>query len=192
MKARLSFFSLATILFCSGSLRAQAITIQMDPAQTQIAWTLPDVLHTVQGTFQLASGSITFDPKTGAATGLFTVDENSAASSEHMRDRHMKKSILETALYPTVTFKPTHVSGPYNPQGASTLTVDGIFHLHGADHAQQWMFQVNAHDNHIAATTKFEIPYVAWGLRNPSTLFLRVGTSIHMVIDTVGTVQTTP
>ncbi len=192
MKAYIHVLLLAAILFCSGSLRAQTITIQMDPAQTQIAWTLPDTLHKVEGTFQLASGSMTFDPKTGAATGLFTVDENSAASSEHMRDRHMKKSILETALYPTVTFKPTHVSGPYNPEGASTLTVDGMFHLHGADHAQQWIFQVNAHDNHITATTQFEIPYVAWGLRNPSTLFFRVGTSVHMMINTVGTAQTTP
>ena len=192
MKIRISFLFLAAIIFCSYSLHAQTITILMDPAQTQIAWTLPDVLHKVQGTFQLASGSITFNPKTGAATGLFAVDENSAASSEHMRDRHMKKSVLETALYPTVTFKPTHVSGLYNPQGASTLTVDGIFHLHGADHAQQWIFQVNVHDKNIAATTQFEIPYVAWGLHNPSTLFFRVGTSVHMMIDAVGTVQTTP
>jgi polyisoprenoid-binding protein YceI len=198
MKLR-SFLLLFPALFLSvGALHAQSaapastVNIQMDPAQSKILWTLPDVLHTVHGSFQLASGAITFSPQSGAASGLFTVNEETGASGDGARDRRMKKSILEIAKYPAATYRPTHVSGAYHASGASTLVVDGVFHLHGADHPLQLTFQVNASGNHLSATTKFDIPYVAWGMRDPSTLFLRVGKSVQMEIDAQGTVETAP
>ncbi|MGC9292560.1 MAG: YceI family protein [Acidobacteriaceae bacterium] len=198
MKSRLKFPLFFLLLISAGTLRAQsvapasAVTIQMDPAQSKILWTLPDVLHTVHGSFQLASGAITFQPQSGAASGLFTVNEETGASGDGARDRRMKRSILEIAKYPTATFRPTHVTGAYHAPGASTLVVDGVFHLHGADHPLQLTFQVESSGSHVVATTKFDIPYVAWGMRDPSTLFLRVGKSVQMEIDAQGTVQTAP
>ena len=191
MKFCLHILLLSTLFFSAGILLGQTVTIHLDPAQTQIAWTLPDVLHTVHGTFQLSSGSITFNPKSGDASGLFIVNVNTGASGDNVRDNRMKKSILEAATHPNATFKPTHVSGAYNAAGASTLFVDGIFHLHGADHPLKLTFQVNTAGNTVAATTKFDLPYVAWGMHDPSTLFLRVDKSVQMEIDAKGTVQTT-
>jgi hypothetical protein len=34
----------------------------------------------------------------------------------------------------------------------------------------------------ITADITFDVPYVAWGMRNPSTLILRVGKSVQMAI----------
>lgn len=182
----------AALVFAPGATRAQTVTIHMNPAQTHILWTLPDVLHTVHGTFHLSSGTITFNAKNGEASGFFSVDEDTGASGDNIRDNRMKKSILETATHPTATFKPTHVSGVYNLQGSSTLLVDGIFNLHGADHPLKLAFQVTAKGSAITATTKFDIPYVSWGMHDPSTLFLRVDKSVQMEIDAAGTVQTAP
>ncbi len=167
----------------------QNVTVQLDPVQTKILWTLPAVLHTVHGTFQLNSGAMTFNTQTGAASGLFTVNENSGQSGDNTRDGRMKKSILKTAEYPTATFQPTHVAGSFHASGGSNLTVNGIFQLYGADHPLQLDFQVNTTDKVVMATAKFNIPYVAWGMHDPSTLFLRVDKSVRMEIDAKGIVQ---
>jgi len=40
------------------SAAAQGAAFQLDPSQTSVKFTLGDVLHTVQGTFQLKHGSV--------------------------------------------------------------------------------------------------------------------------------------
>lgn len=185
--------SLVALLCASVSMAcaasAQNATLQLDPAQTKILWTLPTVLHIVHGTFQLNSGTMTFNKQTGAASGLFNVNEDTGRSGDNVRDGRMKKSILKTAEYPTATFQPKHVSGTFHPSGSSTLVVEGIFHLYGADHPLQLDVQVNTIGSALTATTKFDISYVAWGMHDPSTLFLRVDKSVQMEIDAKGSIQ---
>ena len=96
---------LALILFaCSAaqgaSIAKDQIVLELNPAQTEINFTLPDVLHTVHGTFQLRGGTVRFDPATGAASGAVTVDVASGASGSPARDRKMHKEILESGRYP--------------------------------------------------------------------------------------------
>jgi hypothetical protein len=43
--------------------------------------------------------------------------------------------------------------------------------------------------NRLMATADFDVPYVKWGLRNPSTLFLRVNDTVPIQIDAVGEVK---
>jgi polyisoprenoid-binding protein YceI len=192
MKFRLSMVLISALMFGPQYLHSQTIVLRLDPAHTQIVWTLSTVLHTVHGTFHLSSGSIEFQQKSGEASGLFTVDENTGESGDNTRDNRMKKSVLETAKDSVAAFRPTHVSGTYNPDGSSMLLIYGIFHLHGVDHPMKLPFQVTSHSNTVFATTKFDIPYIAWGLHDPSTLFLRVEKNVQMKIDATGTVQATP
>ena len=55
----------------------QPVEVHLDPAQTAIGWTLNASLHTVHGTFKLKSGTITYDPATGNASGEVVVDATS-------------------------------------------------------------------------------------------------------------------
>ena len=73
---------------------AQPVQVTLDRAKTHIDWTLGDVLHTVQGTFQLKSGAILFDPKTGEASGQIVVNAASGNSGNGTRDGKMKKEVL--------------------------------------------------------------------------------------------------
>jgi hypothetical protein len=38
----------------------------------------------------------------------------------------------------------------------------------------------------LSADTQFSIPYVNWGLKNPSTLFLRVSDTVEIAIHAAG------
>ncbi|MFN8008323.1 MAG: YceI family protein [Terriglobia bacterium] len=74
----------------------------------------------MQGTFRMKSGFIKFDPRTGAAKGL-VVDATSGDSGNDGRDQRMHKDILESQLYPEITFAPIHVQGKMEAKPSSPL-----------------------------------------------------------------------
>jgi polyisoprenoid-binding protein YceI len=185
---RLGMVALAVL----GSIAAagQQVQITLDPAQTKVEWTLGDVLHTVRGTFKLKSGSIVFDFKTGNASGQIVVDAGSGESGNRTRDGKMQKEILESARYPEIVFLPKHVSGNLPAQGGSTLQVRGVFRIHGGDHDLTLWLPVQADGSRATASTTFDVPYEAWGMKNPSTFLLKVENKVGISISTAGTVET--
>jgi polyisoprenoid-binding protein YceI len=174
--------ALAAIVF-TAPLPAQETALQFDPAQSHVEWTLGDVLHTVHGTFKLKRGAIRFDPATGAASGELVVDATTGESGNGARDRRMHKNILESDKYPDIVFRPRHVEGKVAPQGSSQVQVRGIFEIHGAAHEITIPAQLRMSGERMAATLQFPVPYVKWGLKNPSTLFLRVDEKVDIKIE---------
>lgn len=171
-------------------MAAQQVQVTLDPAQTTIQWTLGDVLHTVHGTFKLKSGQILFDPASGNASGEFVVDATSGQSGNASRDGKMQKEILESKRYPEITFLPKRILGKVADHGSSTVQVQGVFHIHGADHDVTLSVPVQANGSQIRATTNFSIPYQDWGMKNPSTLFLKVDNKVEISIAAVGKLAT--
>jgi polyisoprenoid-binding protein YceI len=167
-------------------LPAQQTQIILDPAQTHIEWTLGAALHTVHGTFKLRSGTISFDPNTGNASGEIVVDATSGESGNESRDKKMHKEVLETQRYPEITFLPKKLQGKLATQGVSTVQVQGVFRIHGSDHELTWPVTVEKSGKIVKARFSFEVPYQDWGIKNPSTLFLRVDNHVALVIDSVG------
>jgi polyisoprenoid-binding protein YceI len=181
----------ALVLLFSIAATAQQTQVTLDPTQTKVNWTLGDVLHTVHGTFKLVSGNIVFDSRTGNASGEILVDAKSGESGNHTRDSKMQKEVLESARYPEITFLPRHVSGNLATQGSSTLQVQGVLRIHGGDHDLTLSLPVQAQGSRATASAKFDVPYQAWGMKNPSTLFLKVDDKVEIDISTVGTIVTT-
>lgn len=171
-------------------LHAADTVLVFDPPQTQIRWTLDAFVHTVHGTFQLRSGTVRFDPATGNASGELIADARSGASGNGSRDGKMHRSVLESAKFPDVIFKPKHVEGQVPAQGTAMLQVHGSFLLHGSEHEATLPIQVTVEPGRIGAESKFSIPYVAWGLKNPSTFVLRVGEKVDLEIHAAARIVT--
>ena len=165
---------------------AQNRTFVTDLNQSRVDFTLGDVLHTVHGTFHLKSGELRFNPSTGAAEGQLVVDADSGDSGSQSRDRKMKKDILETQKYPEIVFTPQQVKGTIASQGKSQVELDGTMNLHGQPHPMQIAVPVIVSGDTVSADISFEVPYVKWGLKNPSTLFLRVDDKVQINIHMVG------
>jgi polyisoprenoid-binding protein YceI len=172
-------------ILLAGSFHAQAQLLEFDPAQTKVEFTLSDVLHTVQGTFQLKRGGIRIEAATGAVSGEIVVDATSGASGNGARDRRMHASILESGRYPEIVFRPDKVEGAVPRQGAASVRLHGIFRIHGADHEITIPAEVEAGKGEYTATLHFVVPYVQWGMKNPSTLMLRVSDKVNITVRTV-------
>jgi polyisoprenoid-binding protein YceI len=164
---------------------AQDIALQTDPAQTKVEFTLSAMLHTVHGGFALKSGDIRFNPATGQASGELVVDATSGSSGNSGRDRRMHSSVLESGRYSEIAFRPDRVEGAVAPQGASQVRIHGVFRIHGAEHELTLPVEVEAADGRYSATVTFAVPYVKWGMKNPSTLFLRVSDTVSITVHTV-------
>ena len=166
-------------------LFAIVLSLDLDPAMTDIQFTLHDVLHTVHGTFKLKKGSISFDPDSGRTSGEIVVDVTSGASGNDGRDSRMHKEILESQRYPEAIFTPDRVDGKLAPQGQSQMDVHGVFKIHGADHELTLHVQVGHTGGQYTASTHFVIPYVQWGMKNPSNFLLKVDKTVDMDIKTI-------
>ncbi len=207
MERRIQWMGLAFtgLLLVSGATAATAQKehLHLDSNATEVHFTLKDTLHTVHGAFHLKSGDVFFDAKTGEAHGLIEVDTASGASGNDTRDGKMKKEYLDVLAFPVASFEPQHVSSFDPAAGWQKLTVNGTMTLHGAAHAFSMEFTISRGENRqgetgrgnegrITANSHFLIPYVAWGIKDPSIALIRVEKEVQMDITARGTLTTEP
>ena len=183
-----------TILLAIGSMasrsHSQEIRFDFLPANTTIRFTLGDILHTFHGSFQLKKGDLEYNPGTGAVGGSLVVDATSGQSGNRTRDRKMHREVLESARYPEISFHPDRVTPPLAALASSTVQVHGIFTIRGIDHELTIPVAVQILPDHWVADAHFTIPYVKWGIKNPSRFFLRVSESVE--IDAHASGKSTP
>jgi len=165
---------------------AQNALLDFDSSRTTVNFTLGDVLHTVHGGFALKNGTVHFNPATGAVSGELVIDAASGESGNKSRDGKMHREVLESARFTEVSFRPDRVDGKVERQGISSVQVHGVFRIHGADHELNLPAQIELAPDHWSVTTHFSVPYVLWGMKNPSTLFLRVSQSVVIDIHASG------
>ena len=118
------------------------------------------------------------------------VDATSGESGSGMRDRKMHKEILESERYPEIAFRPDRIEGPVASQGKSSVKVHGMLSIHGVDREIMVPAEVEMSADHWTATVHFTVPYAKWGMKNPSTLFLRVNDFVEIDLVASGSVGT--
>lgn len=187
-----SLIAAAVIAAAAQDAALQNSTLQLDPAHTSVKFTLGDVLHTVHGTFQLKHGALQFAPASGKISGEIVVDAASGESGSGMRDRKMHKEVLESARYPEIAFRPDKIEGSVARQGKSSVKVHGMFTIHGVDREINVPAEVEMSADHWSAAVHFTVPYEKWGMKNPSTLFLRVNDSVEIDLVAAGSVTGHP
>jgi polyisoprenoid-binding protein YceI len=156
--------------------------LDFDAAQSTVEFTVSDPLHTVHGDFKLRQGSLRFDPSSMTVSGQIVVDAGSGESGSNGRDSRMHKNVLESMRFPDVVFVPAHFTGDFHPDADSQLTVYGTFKLHGADHEIDVPVQVHPSGGSYVIDARFPVPYVKWGLKNPSNFLLHVGDTVAIKV----------
>jgi polyisoprenoid-binding protein YceI len=162
------------------------LTFNIDPAKSTVQFTLGAVLHTVHGTFRIKSGAVRFDPNSGKASGQISVDVRSGNTGEGTRDRQMHANVLESERFPDAVFSPDRINGRLASNGASDVDVHGMLRIHGRDHEMTIPVRVQMQNASVTARAKFTVPYVSWGMRDPSTFVLQVAKSVDVDVTLEG------
>ncbi len=125
-----------------------------------------------------------YDFASGKCSGAIVIDAQSGDSGSQARDKRMHHNILESDRYPDIVFTPDHVDG-----ALSKANIHGVFRIHGKDHEMTILVEATPAGNALDVTTHFAVPYVQWGMKNPSTLFLRVGDQVTIDVKAKGRIQ---
>ena len=187
IQRNVKYWCATLVVLAAPILTAQETAFQVDPGQSNVTFTLGDVLHTVHGTFKVKHGSLQLEPA-GKVTGEIVVDAASGESGSGMRDRKMNKEVLESSKFPEIAFRPDRIDGQVPPSGKSSVMVHGVFSIHGASREITVPATVETTADHWTANVHFTVPYEKWGMKNPSTLFLRVNDTVQIDLVAAGSV----
>jgi polyisoprenoid-binding protein YceI len=184
-----SFAVSALAVMLAPAALAQHQTFVVNPDASQIKMTLRATLELVNGTFHVQSGSVEFDHSTPKMSGLITIEAGSGKTGNDSRDKKMYKDVLKVKEYATISFEPKAYAGTIAPSGDSAIQVTGIFTLLGTPHEITVPMLVHLDAARATAKGHFVVPYVQWGLKNPSILFLKVDNDVAIDLNLVGVVS---
>jgi polyisoprenoid-binding protein YceI len=168
--------------------------LELDTSQTALNVRFGATLQTVRGTLGPVSGMLEFDDQVGnPARGEVVVDLLSADTGVDRRDRKMHRKILETDRYPRAVYRLERLdlTAPLR-DGRNTIQLHGALDFHGRVHPLSLLAEVAVRGQRLTARATTTIPYVAWGLDDPSYLLLRVAKEVKVEVQAAGWLRPAP
>jgi polyisoprenoid-binding protein YceI len=164
-----AILALAAVLAPVAIAQHQTFVVNPDSSEVKIA--LKTTHELVNITFHARDGSIEFDPSSPRMSGSVVVLAGSGKTGNDIRDKKMNKDILKVEKYANVSFEPKTFTGAIAISGDSTIQATGNFTLLGTPHEITIPILVHIEGTTATAKAHFVVPYVQWGLKNPSFLF---------------------
>ena len=173
-------------LLMAAPRQAPSVVFVLEPARSQVEFTLGAFLHTVHGTFRVKRGQLRLDLASGAVSGECVVDATSGDTDNDKRDQKMHTEVLASARYPDIVFSVQQMQGQVALPGVSTVVLEGVLRLHNVAHPLSTTAHVQVQDDAFTFATHFRIPYVEWGLPDPSTFILTVEKQVAITFEAAG------
>jgi polyisoprenoid-binding protein YceI len=101
----------------------------------------------------------------------------------------MHKEILETAKFPDAVFRPVQIEGKVARAGNSEVKLRGVISLHGAEHEIIVPVHAELESDRWKGTAKFDVPYVQWGIKDPSNWLLKVKPIVNVELEMTGSAK---
>ncbi len=181
-----ALIALAALVLTVPALGAEQV-LNLEAESTRVTFTLEATGHDVAGTLFLHTGRIRFDAESGVASGEVSIDARRADTGHKKRDKTMHNKVLDSGHHPLIVFRPERLEGEIAGEGASEVQLHGTVTLLGADHPLTLPTTVEIAGGEVTARTTFAVPYVEWGLHDPSIIFLRVAKVVDVTIAATGT-----
>ena len=181
-----SFALLALAVILSPTALAQHQTFVVNPDASEVKMTLKTTHEVVNGAFHIQSGSIEFDRSNPKMSGSVAVLAGSGKTGNDSRDKKMNREILKVEQNAIVSFEPKSYAGAIAPSGDSTIQVTGIFTLLGTPHEITVPMLIHLDGTRATAKTHFVVPYVRWGLKNPSFFIWKADNDVAIELSLTG------
>ena len=77
---------------------------------------------------------------------------------------------------------PASWQGDMAMTGSSKILVSGVFEVHGAKHDVTIPMELNVDQGRFTGSAQFEVPYVEWGMKDPSNFLLKVNKKVAIQV----------
>jgi len=166
---------------------AEKMVFTLDTKESEVRIILGATLHTVDGRAALEPASFTWDTDSGSASGRAVVRASRLRTGIDARDQKMREDVLLSALHPEIVFEATGFE--LRQSGAEKLrfVLKGELTLLGVGHEIE--LETRAHlrsDNSWKARADLNLPYVQWGLTDPSLPLFAVDKYVTVEVKAVG------
>jgi polyisoprenoid-binding protein YceI len=186
----MKFFAVfAFVVLLSPGAIAQRQTFVVNPDASEVKMTLKTTHEIVNGTFHVQSGSIEFERGGPKMSGSVVVLAGSGKTGNGSRDKKMNKDILQVEQHASVSFEPKSYAGTLAGSGDSTIQVTGIFTLLGTPHEITVPMLVHLEGTGATVKAHFVVPYVQWGLKDPSFLIWKAEHEVAIDLSLSGQVS---
>ena len=184
-----TFAVLALAVMLAPAALAQHQAFAVNPEASEVKMKLNTTHEVVNGTFHIQSGSINFDRTASLISGMVIVAAGSGKTGNDSRDKKMNQDILKVDQFATVSFAPKAYSGTIAASGDSTIQVSGVFTLLGTPHDLTIPMLIYMDGMKAMAKAQFVVPYVQWGLKNPSFLIWKAENDVTIDLNLVGQIS---
>jgi YceI-like domain len=184
-----SFAVLALAVVVAPAALAQHQTFVVNPDASAVKMKLNTTHEVVNGTFHVQSGSINFDRTASHISGIVIVAAGSGKTGNDSRDKKMNKDILKVDQFASVSFAAKTYTGTIAASGDSTIQVSGVFTLLGTAHDLAIPMQIHIDGSKATAKGQLVVPYVLWGLKNPSFLIWKAENDVAIDLNLVGQIS---
>lgn len=181
--------SAVSLRLSSAASAPATLVLTIDPAHSALHWTLDTTLHMVHGTFALKRGEVTVDPASGKASGEIVADATSGTTDNDSRDKKMHQEILETPRFPEIVFRVSRIEGLTAPLAKAHLMLHGTFLIHGTEHDMTVPADTEFAGDHFSGSATFVVPYIGWGIKNPSNFLLKASPTVDVSLELSGNVR---
>src|ERR1700691_5009163 len=181
-----SFAVFALAVTLAPAALPQHQTFVVNPDASDVRMTLNTTHEVVNGTFHIQSGSIEFDRSAPKMSGSVVVLAGSGKTGNDSREKKINKDILKIDQYANVSFEPKTYAGVIAPSGDSTIQVTGIFTLLGTPHEITIPMVVHLEGTTATVKAHFAVPYIQWGLKDPSFMFWKADKDVAIDLSLTG------
>ena len=161
--------------------------IVLDPEACSISFVLDATLHKVHGVLKIKRSEIELGSP--YMFGEIVLDARLTATGNKKRDRKMHAEVLLSEAWPEITFRAGKFQGPEPAQGRAELLLIGAFHVLGQAHHTEVPVVLEIDDDRIRVESEFTVPYVQWGLKDPSVFVLRVAKEVRVRVVLAGRLE---
>jgi polyisoprenoid-binding protein YceI len=184
-----TFAMFVLALTCTPALLAQHQKFAINSDSSEVKIKLNTTHEVVNGTFHVQSGSIDFDRTASRISGIVIVGTGTGKTGNDSRDKKMKKDILKVEQFATVSFAPKAYTGTIAGSGDSNIQVTGVFTLLGTPHDLTIPMRIHIEGAKATVQGDFVVPYVQWGLKNPSFLFWKAENDVRVDLNLIGQIS---
>ena len=172
----------AALCLATPALAAEHV-LTLDPAHARVTFVLEATGHDVEGSFPLSKCEVHFDPEAGTASGEISLDAAQGVTGNPKRDKTMKEKVLLTPTAPSIVFHPARFRGILPETGAADVALTGSVSVAGLEQPLTLVAHVvrSAAGLHLQSTAP--VPFVEWGLHDPSVLFMKVQKIVQLSIE---------